>query len=213
MKSVKGDVWLAIVVIVGAVIYLYMDMHLPEVRLSDPLGPKAFPALVGVGLISGALLLLLEGHSKARHAANAHRAAGEQAKAQADSQAAMHNAASVAVGSSADELAEFGTSHDAASRAMLSDATMPIQTETQDQPRHPRYVLIGMVLWTIAYYYFFDRAGYAIATSVFLLGLLSYFNRKRVMMNIAIAVGVAVVLDLVFSHLLSVPMPTGILPF
>jgi putative tricarboxylic transport membrane protein len=213
MKSVKGDVWLAIVVIVGAVIYLYMDMHLPEVRLSDPLGPKAFPALVGVGLISGALLLLLEGLSKARHAANAHRAAGEQAKAQADSQAAMHNAASVVVASSADQPAGFGNSHDAASRAMLSGATTPTQTKPDAQPRHPRYVLIGMVLWTIAYYYLFDRAGYALATSVFLLGLLSYFNRKRIMMNISIAVGVAVVLDLVFSHLLSVPMPTGILPF
>jgi len=70
MKSVKGDVWLAIVVIVGAAIYLYLDLQLPEVRLSDPLGPKAFPALVGVGLISSALLLLFEGHSKARHAAH-----------------------------------------------------------------------------------------------------------------------------------------------
>jgi putative tricarboxylic transport membrane protein len=74
-------------------------------------------------------------------------------------------------------------------------------------------VLILMVLWTIAYYYFFDRAGYLLATSVFLLGLLSYFNRKRVKTNVAVALGVAVVLDMLFSHLLSVPMPTGILPF
>jgi len=58
MKSLKGDAQLAIGVIVLAAVYLYMDMRLPEVRLSDPLGPKAFPALVGVGLIASALLLL-----------------------------------------------------------------------------------------------------------------------------------------------------------
>ncbi len=66
MKSIKGDVWLAFCVIALAAVYLYMDMRLPEVRLSDPLGPKAFPALVGVGLIASALVLLLEGRCKAR---------------------------------------------------------------------------------------------------------------------------------------------------
>jgi putative tricarboxylic transport membrane protein len=209
MKSVKGDVWLAIVVIVGAAVYLYMDMHLPEVRLSDPLGPKAFPALVGVGLISSALLLLLEHYSKARHAANAHRAADEQAAANAVQQATMHGAAAVAPTTRIDELALSHGSHDVRKPVVSNDTPAP----TAAPSSHPRYVLILMVLWTIAYYYFFDRAGYMLATSVFLLGLLSYFNRKRVKTNVAIALGVAVVLDMLFSHLLSVPMPTGILPF
>jgi putative tricarboxylic transport membrane protein len=165
MKSVKGDVWLAIVVIVGAAIYLVMDLQLPEVRLSDPLGPKAFPALVGVGLISSALLLLFETRSKARHATDAAR------------------------------------------------ETRPAATADEQQPKHSPFVLIGMVMWTIAYYFAFDRAGYLIATSVFLLGLLSYFNRKRIKTNVAIALGVTVVFDLLFSQLLGVPMPRGILPF
>jgi putative tricarboxylic transport membrane protein len=206
MKSVKGDVWLAIVVIVGAAIYLYMDMQLPEVRLSDPLGPKAFPALVGVGLIAGALLLLLESRSKTRHLANAHQALQEQAGTKADAESATLNIAPAAAASGHTELTE-------PERLAAHDAVNADAAKSQAGLKHPRYVLIGMVLWTMAYYYFFERAGYLVATSVFLLGLLSYFNRKRMKSNIAIALGVAVVLYLLFSQLLSVPMPTGILPF
>ncbi|WP_118185916.1 tripartite tricarboxylate transporter TctB family protein [Paraburkholderia phosphatilytica] len=205
MKSVKGDVWLAIVVIVGAAIYLYMDMRLPEVRLSDPLGPKAFPALVGVGLISSALLLLFERHSKTRHATDAERAAHPAAAAtpaaNADPRTALNaNAATLNVAAS---------SGIDASHSSPQTSAPP----TQEQPKPSPLVLIGMVLWTIAYYFAFDRAGYLIATSVFLLGLLSYFNRKRIKMNVAIALGVTVVFDLLFSQLLGVPMPRGILPF
>ena len=40
MKSLKGDAQLAIGVVVLAAVYLYMDMRLPEVRLSDPIGPQ-----------------------------------------------------------------------------------------------------------------------------------------------------------------------------
>jgi len=213
MKSVKSDAWLAIVVIVGAAIYLYMDMHLPEVRLSDPLGPKAFPALVGVGLISSALLLLLEGHNKARHLANAHRAANEKGDANGDPHAVAHTAAAVATTTNVASPAAVQSDNGTTSRLVSSDTEVQGPAQTQPRSRHPRYVLILMVLWTIAYYYFFDRAGYLLATSVFLLGLLSYFNRKRVKTNVAVALGVAVVLDMLFSHLLSVPMPTGILPF
>jgi putative tricarboxylic transport membrane protein len=48
---------------------------------------------------------------------------------------------------------------------------------------------------------------------VYLLGLLLYFNRNRIKTNLAIALGVTVVFDLLFSQLLGVPMPTGFLPF
>jgi putative tricarboxylic transport membrane protein len=222
MKSVKGDVWLAIVVIVGAAIYLYLDLQLPEVRLSDPLGPKAFPALVGVGLISSALLLLFEGHSKARHAA--HTEAPEIGKETgADGQQPETAAPSVALEAQADASAAL---REPAPRTVAAKATAPAtdrehtdphagaaNTDNENPKKVPHYVLIGMLLWTVAYYFCFDRAGYLLATTVFLLGLLSYFNRKRHKTNIAVAIGVAVVLDLLFSQLLSVPMPRGILPF
>jgi putative tricarboxylic transport membrane protein len=228
MKSVKGDVWLAIVVIAGAAIYLYLDLQLPEVRLSDPLGPKAFPALVGVGLISSALLLLFEGHSKARHAAHTERPASGKAseangqkqpetaapkaaqEAQADASGALHKRTSGAVASTAKVEAAAAASTD---REHTDHRANAATTSNANPKKLPRYVLVGMLLWTVAYYFCFDRAGYLLSTSVFLLGLLSYFNRKRYKTNIAIAIGVAVVLDLLFSQLLSVPMPQGILPF
>jgi putative tricarboxylic transport membrane protein len=173
MKGIKGDVWLAFGVIALAAVYLYMDMRLPEVRLSDPLGPKAFPALVGVGLIASALVLLLEGRSKAR--------------------------LTVTPPMSAKPVAE------PAVKAFSADAT--------PESKSHAVILIAMVAWTALYYFTFERAGYLLATSVFLFGLLTYFNRKRLKTNLAIALGVTVVFDLLFSQLLGVPMPTGFLPF
>lgn len=173
MKGIKGDVWLAFGVIALAAVYLYMDMRLPEVRLSDPLGPKAFPALVGVGLIASALMLLLEGRTKAR--------------------------LTVTPPMSAKPVAE------PAVKASSADAT--------PESKSHAVILIAMVAWTALYYFTFERAGYLLATSVFLFGLLTYFNRKRLKTNLAIALGVTVVFDLLFSQLLGVPMPTGFLPF
>jgi len=225
MKSVKGDVWLAIVVIVGAAIYLYLDLQLPEVRLSDPLGPKAFPALVGVGLISSALLLLFEGHSKARHAAHPERIEnGKETEANAQKQPdtvtprfaleARTDTSTALYGQESGTAAATATATATASGNEHADSHADAADSSDANPKKlPRYVLVGMLLWTVAYYFCFDRAGYLLSTTVFLLGLLSYFNRKRHKTNFAVAIGVAVVLDLLFSQLLSVPMPQGILPF
>ncbi|USU20650.1 tripartite tricarboxylate transporter TctB family protein [Paraburkholderia fungorum] len=173
MKSIKGDVWLAFCVITLAVVYLYMDMRLPEVRLSDPLGPKAFPALVGVGLIASALTLLLEGRN--RHRSHSHI--------------------------------------DTAVRpASAAAAEVQHASSARESKNHP-LILIGMVAWTALYYLAFERVGYLLATSIFLFGLLIYFNRNRLKTNLAIALGVTVFFDLLFSQLLGVPMPTGFLPF
>jgi putative tricarboxylic transport membrane protein len=173
MKSIKGDVWLAFCVIALAAVYLYMDMRLPEVRLSDPLGPKAFPALVGVGLIASALVLLLEGRNRNRSHAHTDTPAKPVAGAAAE---------------------------------------VPHADEAHESKNHP-LILIGMVAWTALYYLAFEPAGYLFATSVFLFGLLIYFNRNRLKTNLAIALGVTVFFDLLFSQLLGVPMPTGFLPF
>lgn len=184
MKSIKGDVWLALCVFALAAVYLYMDFRLPEVRLSDPLGPKAFPALVGVGLVASALLLLLESRAK-RHA---------------------HSHEPMSTGSAA------AKNPAAASKATGSDETAQSEHPEQEKKVHP-LILVAMVVWTSLYYLAFERAGYLIATGVFLFGLLAYFNRKRHKTNLAIALGVTVVFDLLFSQLLGVPLPTGFLPF
>jgi putative tricarboxylic transport membrane protein len=188
MKGIKSDSWLAVCVLVLAAVYLYMDAHLPDVRLSDPLGPKAFPALVGVGLIASALILLLETRGKKRLQAQC-------AAAQPVAQVAAQPAAG-----SVDSAGNVGNAGNAD------------HTGAPDEAYKPR-VLLGMIAWTALYDFCFERAGYLIATSVFLFGLLSYFNRNRLKTNLAISLGVTVTFYLAFSHLLGVPMPTGPLPF
>ncbi|HEY2890073.1 MAG TPA: tripartite tricarboxylate transporter TctB family protein [Dongiaceae bacterium] len=66
MRALKADAILAICVIAGALLYLWSDLHLPTNRIGDPLGPKAFPALVAGGLILSGLLLFLEIRKKRR---------------------------------------------------------------------------------------------------------------------------------------------------
>lgn len=54
------DRMLATVVAVMALAYLYSDWRIPRLELGDPLGPRAFPALVGILLLISAVLLMLE---------------------------------------------------------------------------------------------------------------------------------------------------------
>lgn len=158
MRTLRADAMLAVVVIVVAAIYPYLDARLPTARIGDPLGPKAFPALVGGGLILAALLLLLETWKK--------RGTGTAA------------------------------------------AVAPRPAEE----KHVALLLTGMAAWTALYYFWFERLGYLIATPLFILGLLSYFNRRRHATNLAVAAGFTIVVYLLFSTLLGVPLPSGPLP-
>jgi putative tricarboxylic transport membrane protein len=68
MKTLSTDNILAIIVVVGAAIYLWADSRLPVANMADPLGPKAFPVLVGCGLLLSAAIIFLEGRKKQRGA-------------------------------------------------------------------------------------------------------------------------------------------------
>jgi putative tricarboxylic transport membrane protein len=46
--------------LVVAAAYLYATTLIPSLEIGDPLGPKAFPRLLGIGLIIAAGLLLVE---------------------------------------------------------------------------------------------------------------------------------------------------------
>lgn len=46
--------------IVVAAVYLYATTLIPTLEIGDPLGPKAFPRLLGICLLIGAGLLLVE---------------------------------------------------------------------------------------------------------------------------------------------------------
>jgi putative tricarboxylic transport membrane protein len=43
-----------------AAVYLYATTQIPTLEIGDPLGPKAFPRLLGIALIAAAILLFVE---------------------------------------------------------------------------------------------------------------------------------------------------------
>lgn len=47
-------------IVVFAGLYFYATSQIPSLEIGDPLGPKAFPELLGIGLLLSAGLLLLE---------------------------------------------------------------------------------------------------------------------------------------------------------
>jgi putative tricarboxylic transport membrane protein len=165
MNTKKPDVWLALCVIAGALVYLYSDLRMPVMRSGDPLGPRAFPALIGGGLLFAGALLLVETYRKGRA--------------------------------------------EAASR--LPTEASPRTRDDVRKGRHQTVVLLAMVVWTALYYTAFEPVGYLVSTAVFLGGLLSYFHRGHYRTNLLVALGFVVIVDLVFSRLLNVPLPAGIL--
>jgi putative tricarboxylic transport membrane protein len=57
---------LAFCTIIGALAYLFADALAPRRGYSDSIGPKAFPAIIGIGLLLSGVLLLWETHKKAQ---------------------------------------------------------------------------------------------------------------------------------------------------
>jgi putative tricarboxylic transport membrane protein len=77
-----ADWILAVCTAIGAVVYLNADSKLPQLQVGDPMGPQVFPALIGIGLLGSALLLMAEtwrthrragAHPQPDPAARAHR--------------------------------------------------------------------------------------------------------------------------------------------
>jgi len=189
MNTKKPDVWLALCVIAGALVYLYSDLHMPVMRSGDPLGPRAFPALIGGGLLFAGALLLVETYRKAR--AEAAVRLRTEAAARAPSEAATRAPSQAAT--------------------LAPSAAAPRSHDDIRKGRHQTVVLLAMVVWTALYYTAFEPVGYLVSTAVFLGGLLSYFHRGHYRTNLLVALGFVVIVDLVFSRLLNVPLPAGIL--
>lgn len=142
--------------LVVAVVYLYATTLIPTLEIGDPLGPKAFPRLLGIALLICAGLLGLE---------------------------------------------------------MWKDrkvAPPPVARKPSDLS-HLR-VLAGVTIWTAGYYLVFEKLGYIIATSVYLLGLMAWFSRGRWITNGVTAVLFAALTYLLFVKL-DVNLPKGLLPF
>lgn len=139
--------------IVVAAVYLYATAQIPTLEIGDPLGPKAFPDLLGIALIAAALLLFFESR----------KGCGED-----------------------DDVAGFGDG------------------------RH--LWLIGAVtLWTAGYFWVFERAGYVVATTGYLLALTFVFNRGRWLANVLTSVLFAAGSYGLFVKVLGVTLPAGVL--
>jgi putative tricarboxylic transport membrane protein len=146
--------------VILAGLYLYATEQIPVVLLDDPLGPKAFPRLLGAALLGIAIMLLWESFDKKKV-----RAA--------------------------------------------------IPAEGSERPagwRHYR-VVGALTIWTSLYVALFEWAGYALSTSIYLLVLTACFNRGRWLSNVLTAVLFSFVSYGVFTRLLAVSLPRGILPF
>jgi putative tricarboxylic transport membrane protein len=93
-----------------------------------------------------------------------------------------------------------------------AEATPPELAEPPTGPRHLA-VIGAVVVWTGLYFLAFEPLGYAIATSVYLLGLTAYFNRGRWLANASTSVLFSFVSYLLFTRVFGAQLAAGILPF
>ena len=143
--------------IVVAAVYLYATTLIPTLEIGDPLGPKAFPRLLGFCLLIGAGLLFIEIWKE---------------------------------------------------RKALAPRSGASETETW---RHLGMVT-GVTVWTGIYYAAFEALGYVIATAIYLLALMAWFNRGKWLANGLAAVLFSVLSYAMFKYL-DVNLPKGGLPF
>jgi len=142
------------VTVVIAVVYLYATTLIPSLEIGDPLGPKAFPRLLGIGLLLAAVMLGAEIWGK---------------KARAP-------------------------------EAPATELFDPVIIR----------ILVGAVIWTAAYSAAFDPLGFIIATSIYLFGLMAWFNRGKWLVNVLTAVLFSVGTYVLFVKL-DVSLPKGVL--
>jgi putative tricarboxylic transport membrane protein len=145
--------------LVLAAVYLYATAQIPTLEIGDPLGPKAFPELLGIALILSAILLFIE--------------------------------------------------------TLKRDKT-PVPAAAANAPRENlRYVWMigGVVVWTALYFAVFDRVGYLVSTTVYLLVLTAVFHRGKWLANTLTSVLWAVGSYVLFVKILGVVLPVGILGF
>ena len=141
-----------------AAVYMYATEQFPALHLSDPLGPQAFPRLLGIGLVLTAVSLLIE----TLRARKPESAVGE---------------------------------------------------EQASGEGHHYAVVVAATIWTGLYFAAFEWLGYAVSTSIYLLALMAYFRRGRWLSNGLTSVLYSFGSYVIFTKLLLVSLPAGLLPF
>lgn len=144
-------------ILVLAAVYFYATAQIPTLEIGDPLGPKAFPRLLGIGLLITAALLFLE--------------------------------------------------------TWRARKTPPQDASQPSGDRRHLIVVGAVVACTAVYLAVFPLLGYVIATSIYLVALTAYFNRGKWIANVLTSVLFCIGSYLMFSKLLGVSLPRGVLPF
>ncbi|MDB5812880.1 MAG: tctB6, partial [Betaproteobacteria bacterium] len=75
------------------------------------------------------------------------------------------------------------------------------------------WLIAGVTAWTALYFGLFDRAGYLVATVVYLLAMMAVFNPGKWVANVLTTVLWAVGSYVLFVKILGVSLPPGILKF
>ena len=144
--------------VILAVVYLYASTLIPVLAIGDPLGPKAFPQLLGIAML-------------------------------------------IACGFLAWEIWRPRPSN--GDEAPAEPPTFDVKVVA---------VLLVIVLWTGCYYLAFEKLGYIVASTIYLLPMMAWFNRRRWIANIASALLFVGLTYWMFVEL-EVRLPQGVLPF
>jgi putative tricarboxylic transport membrane protein len=155
----KTDKIIVVCILVFTAVYWYAIHQIKEPLIGDPIGPRAIPKLLAIGLLISAALLSIEIWTKSRLAAK--------------------------------ETTPNSNS--------LPDKSAPL--------------IARLVGGTLVYFWVFNFLGYAIATSVYLAGLMIYFNPRKTRTNLLTAVIFSFGSYLVFTKLFGAQLPAGFLPF
>jgi putative tricarboxylic transport membrane protein len=139
--------------VIVALVYLYATTLIPTLDIGDPLGPKAFPRLIGIVMLFAAGMLALE----------MWKARGKEV------------------------------------------------AEANFDPKVLK-VLGAVAIWTGIYYATFEKLGYVVATTIFLLPMMAWFYRGKWVANIISAIAFSALTYWLFVTL-DVRLPRGILPF
>lgn len=135
-------------------VYLYATTLIPSLEIGDPLGPKAFPRLLGIALLFAAGMLALE----------------------------------------------IWKQHKATARQPADAAPFNM---------HVIVVLACVSIWTACYYASFEKLGYIVATAIYLLALMAWFNRGKWVANVLTAVLFSILSYVMFVKL-DVNLPRGV---
>jgi putative tricarboxylic transport membrane protein len=138
-----------------AVVYLYATSQIPTIEMMDPLGPRAFPVLLGISLLVVAGLLLLE----------------------------------------------------------IRRGTVAPSSPASAQNQGYWLMIAAVSGWMALYFAAFEKLGYLIDTTAFLLGLMAYFHRGKWTANILTAVLFSGGSFFLFTKVLGVTLPKGLLTF